>query len=185
MIKNNIQEAGAVQMNVPQVPQRKSPNGFMRNRGNSLDYFNHSTKRRLVNTNPNGPQYYYGENAERNFKTDFLPLYNKVTESQQNLQDLLSADLRGIVGGLVDNLPNGGTVQYRQIFRFLNSAKRDILKSFKALDSAKNKYKQALEVLGVNSANQEDNHYDYYHIKESVHNGLIKLLQEQQEKGDE
>ena len=182
--KNHIQEAGAIQMNVPQMPQRKSPNGFMRNRPNQIDYFNQSTKRRVPNSNPNAPQYYYGVNAEKNFKTEFIPLYQKLTEAFENVQALMSADLPGITGKLVDNLPNGGRAEAVKILSFLKSANKDIQKAYLKLDSAKAKYKQALEILGVNSANQEDNHYDYYHIKESVHNNLMRLIKEQKETGD-
>jgi hypothetical protein len=189
-IKNNIRE-GAVRMDTPRGPEIiKSPNGYMRNSPNQIDYFNQSTKRKVPSRNPFGPQTYYGQNAERNFKTEFIPLYQKIVDAIDTLSPIVTVNYGELCAKLVDNLPSGGTFEKQEIFKNLDVAKSHVDFAVRRLVKAKEKFKKALVVLGVenNPTRPENNHFEYYHIKEDVenmvHNSLMKLLKEQKDKGD-
>jgi hypothetical protein len=186
--KNSIKEA-AVWMNTPQGPQIiQSPNGYMRNRPNKIDYFNHATKRIVPGTTRT--RSYYGLDAEQNFKTEFIPLYQKLTEALSNLEPMGSVSVKDLAAKMVVNLPGGGTAQKRDITREINAAMTLIRHAVQDLLVAKQNFKNALVVLGVekNPANPQNDHFEYYHIKENVdnmvHNSLMKLLKEQKDKGD-
>ena len=190
MTKNNIHE-DAVQFNPPKKNQRlrlQTPNGFINNRPEQTDYFNHAAKRTIPNQNPTGIQYKFGANAESAFKTEFVPQYQKVSDALESLASIVTVDTGAMVGNLFADVPgNEARVLGNKALNYINNALLHVRNAIMSLDSAKTEYQQALRMLGVDKNVPDNNHFGYYHIKESVEKtvreSLHKLLKEQKEKG--
>jgi hypothetical protein len=82
---------------------------------------------------------------------------------------------------------NEARVLGNKTLNYINNALLHVRNAIMSLDSAKTEYQQALRMLGVDKNVPDNNHFGYYHIKESVEKtvreSLHKLLKEQKEKG--